>query len=205
MPWVILDGVYTPAHFAMPETESREQIVAAGAGLLVVHHPEQGFDAAMIPLHLDGDRLLGHVAKANPIWRTEGPVLAVFTPVDGYVSPSWYPSKAEHGKVVPTWNYVTVHVHGTMRAHQDPEWLRGVVTSLTDEHEARTGTGWKVTDAPDSYIEGLLKAIVGIEIAIERIEGKAKLSQNKPADDVAGVIAARPDALGAAMRKAAGT
>jgi transcriptional regulator len=186
----------------MSDAEALDHISTIGAASLVARDDERGFEATFVPLLLDanGTRLVGHVAKGNPIWRREGPVLAIFNGVDGYVSPSWYPSKHEHGKVVPTWNYVTVHVHATMRAEHETEWKRELVTRLTAHHEAAIGSTWQVTDAPSDYIDGLLNAIVGIELSIARIEGKAKLSQNRPQADIDGVIAANPNLMGAAMR-----
>jgi transcriptional regulator len=109
---------------------------------------------------------------------------------DGYVSPSWYPSKAEHGKVVPTWNYELVHVHGTVRVHDDPAWVRLLVTDLTDRHESARYAppdGWQVTDAPPDFIDAQLRAIVGVEVEISSIEAKRKLSQNRPDGDRTGV------------------
>lgn len=194
--------MYVPAAFALDDQAARAVIADASIATVVTHDAADGFDAAVVPMLLEGDRLLGHVAKANPIWRRSGQVIALFTPVDGYVSPSWYPSKREHGRVVPTWNYVTVAAHGTMTARTDEAFLFDVVTALTEAHEARIGSDWQVTDAPSDYVESMLRAIVGIEIAITRLEGKAKLSQNRPGADVESVIAANDNSIGAAMRAA---
>jgi transcriptional regulator len=123
--------------------------------------------------------------------------LAIFTGAQAYISPNWYPSKREHGKVVPTWNYVAVHAYGTLRIIDDAEWLRRLVTRLTDLHEGFSAVPWKVTDAPDAFIDQMLKGIVGVELALTRVEGKWKLSQNRPASDQAGTVAgldARGDA-----------
>jgi transcriptional regulator len=193
--------MYLPQAFAMDETDARSAIGTGGVALLVTHRPEDGFDAVTLPLMLRGNTLVGHVAKANPIWKRSGEVFVTFTPLDGYVSPSWYPSKQEHGRVVPTWNYITVHVHGTMQAHEDSQWIREVVSDLTDLHEHRIGSGWKLSDAPPDFVESQLRAIVGVEIAIQRIEGKAKLSQNRPPADVEGVIASAPAPMGSAVRE----
>ena len=142
----------------------------------------------------DGLGLLrGHIARANPLWRlleSGASVLAIFLGTDHYVSPSWYPSKHEHGKAVPTWNYATVHVRGTIRFIDDPVWLRALVESLTDEHERHNVHPWKVTDAPADYIAGMVRAIVGFEILVSAIEGKFKASQNRSAADRAGVAEA---------------
>jgi transcriptional regulator len=124
--------------------------------------------------------LLGHVARSNPQWRdAETSALAIFTGPEHYISPSWYPAKQEHGRVVPTWNYAAVHAYGVLRIHEDREWLRRLVTTLTETHEAQFEQPWSVADAPADYIEGLLKAIVGIEIRIDRLEGKWKMGQNR--------------------------
>ena len=196
--------MYLPSAFAMTEDDARSCITASGAAHLITHDPSVGFDATVLPLLLRGNSLVGHVARGNPIWQRTGRALAIFTPLDGYVSPSWYPSKQEHGKVVPTWNYITVHVHGTIHAHQESSWIREVVEHLTDVHEQRIGSNWKVSDAPAEFIEGQLKAIVGIEILIDRIEGKSKLSQNRGSQDVDGVIASAPPVLADAVRTATG-
>jgi transcriptional regulator len=133
----------------------------------------------------------GHVARANPIWSAANgkAVLAVFQGPHAYISPSWYASKAEHGKVVPTWNYAVVHVHGVLTAIDDFAWFHAHASAMTERNEASVGKSWKVTDAPDDYIRNTARAIVGIEIAVERIEGKWKMSQNRSAADRAGVAA----------------
>ena len=141
--------------------------------------------------------LFGHVARNNDQWRkpAQGESLAIVRGPDAYVSPSWYAAKAEHGRVVPTWNYVTAHVYGQLVVHDDPAWVEDVVRRLTAKHEAaRTESAgqapaWSVDDAPRPFIEGQLRAIVGLELRITRIEAKAKLSQNRPAADIAGVVA----------------
>jgi transcriptional regulator len=128
--------------------------------------------------------LVGHVARGNALWReAESAALAIFSGPEHYISPSWYPAKQEHGKVVPTWNYAAVHAHGVLRIHDDKEWLRDLVTRLTKTHEAQFAQPWSVSDAPADYIDGLLKGIVGIEIKIERLEGKWKMSQNRSDED----------------------
>lgn len=141
-------------------------------------------------LETSGERgtLVGHVARANPVWRSTGtPSLVMFQGAQSYITPSWYPAKAEHGKVVPTWNYTVVHAHGAARAVEDLDWLRCHVSRLVDTHEAVEATPWKVSDSPEDYIEGLLKAIVGIEIPIDRLVGKWKVSQNRSLADRGGV------------------
>ena len=133
--------------------------------------------------------LVGHVARANPVWQSPGPSVVVFQGAEAYISPSWYPGKTQHGKVVPTWNYAVVHAHGTPRAIEDPEWLRDLVTRLTVEHESHQAVPWKVADAPRDYIDKMLGAIVGIEIPIVSLVGKWKISQNRPRTDQEGVVA----------------
>lgn len=195
--------VYVPPPFRMTDVEARAAIDAAGVGVLVTSDPAGGFDTCLLPWLLDGDRLLGHVARANPIWRNGGTALVTFVPAHGYVSPSWYPSNAEHGRVVPTWNYEMVVVHGELRSIDDPAVVHEVVSRLTEVHESRVGSTWKVTDAPDDFVDQQLRAVVGVEVGIRRIEGKAKLSQNRPSADAAGVAAATHDLpLGDAMRRA---
>ena len=126
----------------------------------------------------------GHVARANPVWKAgEGEALAIFLGPHAYVSPSWYPSKAETGKAVPTWNYITVHAKGRIRWIQDADWLRAHVTALSDAHESPRPEPWKVGDAPESYIDALLRAIVGFELEITQLDGKYKLTQNRDAAD----------------------
>jgi transcriptional regulator len=134
--------------------------------------------------------LVGHVARANRQWAESTPAieaLAIFTGPDAYVSPNWSPSKAEHGRVVPTWNYETVHVRGRFVVHDETDWKRALVTRLTQRHESQFEVQWSVEDAPPDYIESMLKGIVGIEVQITSIQAKRKLSQNKPPADIAGI------------------
>jgi len=147
----------------------------------------QGLEANHLPMLFQDGVLRGHVARANPVWKSgEGEALAIFLGPHAYVSPNWYPSKAETGKAVPTWNYITVHARGPIRWIQDADWLRANVTALSDTHEAGRPAPWKIGDAPASYIDGLLRAIVGFELRVEKLEGKYKLSQNRDAVDYAG-------------------
>jgi len=141
----------------------------------------------------DGTRgtLVGHVARANPVWQTlaaTGDATAIFHGPAGYISPSWYPSKARHHKVVPTWNYAVVHAEGRVRVIEEVDWLHDLVRDLTDRHEAAGRTPWRVADAPDDFVATMVRQIVGLELEITRLTGKWKLSQNRPAEDVAGVI-----------------
>ena len=177
--------MYVPDHFR----EDRPDVLhlamrQIGFATLVT----QNLDANHLPMLLDGNVLRGHVARANPVWKQgESAALAIFLGPHAYVSPNWYPSKAETGKAVPTWNYITVHARGPVRWVQDGEWLRANVTALSQAHEAGQPAPWQVSDAPASYVDGLLRAIVGFELTIESLEGKYKLSQNRHAADRAGV------------------
>jgi transcriptional regulator len=145
----------------------------------------------------DGKHVLrGHVARANPLWKSLGAhpqALAIFQNPGLYITPSWYPSKKEDGRVVPTWNYVAVHASGSARAIDDPQWLRSFLTRLTDTNESRFALPWKITDAPEDYLDRRLKSIVGIEVAITRIAGKWKVSQNRTAKDAEGVVSGLRD------------
>ena len=169
----------------------REMVAHVGAGELVTVAEEGYLQATLLPVIWTGDRVLAHMARANPHWSqiTDGaPALLICDGAQAYISPSWYPSKAEHGKVVPTWNYQSVQIRGRIHVHHDPEWLRAQVSALTDHHEHHRDHPWHVTDAPDTFIDSQLRGIVGIEIDVEHVDGKAKLSQNKNEADEAGVI-----------------
>jgi len=185
--------MYQPAHFveadagtllALMQAHPLATLIRGGAALA----------ADVLPMAVertdDTWRITAHVARANPLWReADGqPVLLVFQGPQAYVSPSWYASKAEHHKVVPTWNYAMVQVHGTLRARDDAQWVRGMVARLTEAHEGGRAAPWHVTDAPADFIDATLRAIVGIEIEVSRVEGKFKLSQNRSAEDRTGVV-----------------
>ena len=189
--------MYIPAHFEPPRTELLFELMRACPLATVVVNTAAGLSADHLPLLLrpeDGPgpgRLVGHVARGNPLWRLANPsveVLAIFHGPEGYVSPNWYATKAETGKVVPTWNYAVVHTHGVLRAIEDVSWLRQLVTELTDHHEQSQPKPWRVADAPADFTESRLAAIVGIEIEITRLVGKWKLSQNQPAENRRSVI-----------------
>jgi len=187
--------MYVPAHFAPDEAAVDDLLRNHGAADLVTVTAE-GLVATMLPfLYLPGvgERgvLQGHVARNNDQWKRPaiGDALAIVRGPDAYITPGWYASKIEHGRVVPTWNYVTAHVYGQLVVHDDPVWTEDLVRRLTSKHEAYREHPWSVDDAPRAFIEGQLRAIVGIELLITRIEAKAKLSQNRPAADVEGVIA----------------
>ena len=155
----------------------------------LVTHGDAGIAANHLPWELVGDHLHGHVARGNELARADGAeVLVIFRGPEGYVSPNWYPSKHETGREVPTWNYAVVHVHGRLRVVEDHGWLRQLLERLTDRHEAGQPKPWHVSDAPADHIEKSLGGIVGLDISIERIEGKFKLSQNHPAANRAGVV-----------------
>ena|SRR6516225_8713320 len=187
--------MYIPAHFA-PDDETVGELLRNHGAADLVTLTGQGLVATMLPFIYvpeagEHGALHGHLARNNDQWKLPavGDALAIVRGPDAYVSPTWYASKAEHGRVVPTWNYVTAHVYGQFVVHDDPVWTERLVRRLTAKHEAANAHPWSVDDAPRAFIEGQLRAIVGIEVAISRIEAKAKLSQNRPAADVAGVIA----------------
>lgn len=187
--------MYIPAHFAPDDGCVSELLRHHGAGDLVTLTAE-GLVATMLPFVYvpeagEHGALHGHLARNNAQWKlpAQGEALAIVRGPDAYITPSWYASKAEHGRVVPTWNYVTAHVYGRLIVHDDPRWTEDLVRRLTAKHEAGRAHPWSADDAPRAFIEGQLRAIVGVELAITRIEAKAKLSQNRPAADVAGVIA----------------
>lgn len=174
-----------------------EMIDAANVANLVTQTAD-GLVATLLPMLWDRPAdghgsLVGHVARANSQWRStlDGSVtLAIFTGPDAYVSPSWYPSKQQEPRVVPTWNYSAVHVYGSLVVHDDAEWKLGLVRRLTERHERRREPRWSVDDAPAEYIDRMLGAIVGLELVITRIEAKRKMSQNRDQGDIDGVVAA---------------
>lgn len=186
--------MYIPRSYTIDELAEQQHFIQ--------HHPlatlitrQQGIVQAdhipMLSSEKEPMRLLGHVARANPLWQehdAQEPVLLIFQGADAYISPNWYPSKALHGKDVPTWNYQAVHVYGRLIVHDDVVWLRDFLEKLTNQHESRFASPWQVSDAPEDYMQKMLKAIVGIEIVVERIVGKYKLSQNRQTADCQGAI-----------------
>lgn len=187
--------MYCPKHFEELRLEVLHQLMRAHPLATLVTLSPDGLDANHIPLVLienEGDfgTLRGHVARANPIGKTPqaGEVLAIFQGPQAYISPSWYPSKAETGKVVPTWNYAVVHAHGPLRVIEDAAWLRSQLEAMTHHMESQLRHPWQVGDAPADYIEKMMAAIVGIEIPITRLVGKWKVSQNQPEANRAGVV-----------------
>ena len=187
--------MYLPRHFAEPRVEVlHEAILRAGLATLVTTGRD-GLDASHVPLLLEPEpgpfgRLVGHVARGNPQWSDTpeaSRALAIFLGPDVYVTPSWYATKRETGKVVPTWNYLAIHAHGTVRFFQERERLLDLVTRLTDRHERDRPRPWQVADAPADYLDGMLKAIVGVDLTITRLQGKWKVSQNRSEADRRGV------------------
>jgi transcriptional regulator len=187
--------MYIPSHFAAGTDAVRNLLARPAAANLITMTPH-GLLATLMPFTFDpsvGDlgALNGHLARNNTQWSepVTGEALVIVQGADAYISPSWYASKAEHGRVVPTWNYSTAHVYGRLVVHDDPVWLAGQVRQLTELHEAQFEHPWAVDDAPERFIAGQLRAIVGIEVVITRIEAKQKLSQNRPDADIDGVVA----------------
>lgn len=187
--------MYIPAHFAATPEGVQNLLARPGAANLVTM-TDQGLLATLLPFAFNpgvGERgaLQAHMARNNPQWSSPptGEALAIIQGPDDYISPSWYPAKAEHGRVVPTWNYATLHVYGELVVHDDARWLARHVRHLTGLHETGREHPWAVEDAPEKFIAGQLRAIVGVELLVTRIEAKEKLSQNRTAADAAGVAA----------------
>jgi transcriptional regulator len=189
--------MYLPAHFEESRTEVLHRLIGDyGLGALVTLSAG-ALEANHIPFEIDPEpapygTLRAHVARGNPVWREfakDLDALVVFQGAQAYISPNWYPSKQESGQVVPTYNYMVVHAYGPLKIVDDAAWLRALVGRLTDRYEGSQAAPWKVADAPDAYIEKMLGAIVGIEIPINKLVGKWKTSQNRPAADRAGVVA----------------
>lgn len=207
--------MYVPKAFAEDQLDAIAEIIDAANVANLVTQTADGLVATLLPMlwdrTTDGDgSLIGHVARANPQWRSalDGTeTLAIFTGPDAYISPSWYPSKQQDSRVVPTWNYSGVHVYGTLVVHDDAPWKLGLVQRLTERHENGRDVPWSVADAPAEYIDRMLGAIVGLELAVTRIEAKRKFSQNRDEADVDGVVAAldggteRERAVAADMRR----
>lgn len=195
--WGLVPGsrmgpMYRPQANIVDDECGWEILGSSHAGHLVTA-AGNSLDATFVPYLVDtsGRRVLAHIARANPLWRSaDGAAgLLIVTGADAYVSPSYYATKRETGRVVPTWNYTVVHAHGMMRVHHDADWLHEQVDRLTDRHEQHRDEPWAITDAPADYIDRNLEAIVGIELVIDRLEAKGKLSQNRSANDFAGVVA----------------
>lgn len=188
--------MYLQAAFRQDDLAAMHAAMRATNLMTLVTQGAGGLQASHVPVLLDDTKgthgtLTGHLSRANEQWRqtdTGLPALAMFQGPDAYVSPGWYATKREHGKVVPTWNYVAIHAHGPIRFLDDRETLRGIVTALTNRHEAGRAEPWAVTDAPEDYVDAMLNGIVGFELAIERLEGKWKMSQNRSEADRRGVV-----------------
>ena len=207
--------MYIPKHFDEPQVAVLHALMRAHPLATLVTLSSDGLNANHIPLLLSDQpaprgTLRGHVARANALWRDVlqgSEVLAVFQGPDAYISPSWYPTKLEHGKAVPTWNYAVAHAYGRLRVVDDVAWLRTHLEALTSVHEAALPEPWHVSDAPGDYIDKMMAAVVGIEINITRLLGKWKVSQNQPAQNQAGVVAglrARGDTQSLAMAELVG-
>ena len=187
--------MYIPAAFQQHDPAQLHQLIRQAPLAALINHSSAGLHASHLPLLLAADEgefgtLYGHFARANPHWQTfaeDAQALAIFTGADAYVSPSSYPSKAEHGKAVPTWNYLSVHARGPLEVFDDPERLRLLLTRLTAAHENSRPQPWAMSDAPQDYIDSMLRAIVGFVMPIQRLEGQWKLSQNRNSADRAGV------------------
>jgi transcriptional regulator len=190
--------MYVPKHFAETNVPVLHELIRSHPLGTIVALTSEGLSANHIPFEVDPEpapfgTLRGHVARANPLWhehRADVEALVVFQGPDAYVSPSWYVTRQETGKVVPTWNYAVVHAFGPLRVIEERDWLRGLVERLTNRHESSQREPWKVSDAPVDYIDKQLAAIVGLEIPITRLIGKWKVSQNRPPQDEAAVAAA---------------
>lgn len=195
--------MYLPSAFRQDDLAELHAQLQANPFALLTSAGAAGVQASHLPLLLEPDEgefgtLYGHFARANPHWRDlqgGAEALAVFSGPDAYISPGWYPAKAEHGKVVPTWNYIAVHARGPVELIEKPERLLQIVSRLSDQHESGRERPWAVSDAPREYIDSMLRAIVGFALPIRRLEGKWKLGQNRSAADQAGVrdgLAASP-------------
>ncbi|CAM2870426.1 MULTISPECIES: FMN-binding negative transcriptional regulator [Pseudomonas] len=196
--------MYTPRAFALDDLPEIQQLIRHTRLAQLVTFGEHGLQASHLPLLLNPDEgpngtLYGHMAKANRQWQdlqNGSQALVIFAGAEAYISPAFYPTKAEHGKVVPTWNYLAVHAYGQAEVFTEAERLLTLVSALTDRHERGRAQPWQVSDAPADYMDGMLKAIVGFALPIQRLQGKRKLSQNRSAADIAGVrqgLAASPD------------
>jgi transcriptional regulator len=189
--------VYVPPHFEEQRIEVLGQLIREYPLGTLVTLDAQGLNANPIPFEFDPDpeplgTLRGHVARANPLWRDFSravDALVVFLGPQSYITPSWYPTKAQSGEVVPTYNYLAVHAYGSLRIRHEADWLRALVTRLSERFEAKRAEPWRLTDAPATFVEQQLRAIVGLELKLTRVIGKWKVSQNRPAVDRAGVVA----------------
>ena len=183
--------MYIPRKFALTDEQTTAALARADFAQLVSRQ-SSGLMVTPLPLIYDQSRhsLIGHVSRANPHWHADGAEsVAIFAGPQTYISPSFYATKSETGKVVPTWNYEILNVYGRLVIHDDPDWVLNLVTMLTDRHESGRAEPWQVTDAPETYTRSQLKGIVGVELVIAKVEGKAKMSQNQPERNRDGVVA----------------
>lgn len=188
--------MYRPARHRLDDPSALQALMAAHPLGTWVCQGQDGLIANHLPFWLDPHRgplgtLIGHVARANPVWRELGsatPSVVTFQGPQAYISPAWYPGKTAHGQVVPTWNYVVAHAHGVARAVEDRDWLRQMLDRLSDAQEAGRPAPWRVSDAPAAYLERMMRAIVGIELPIDRLEGKCKASQDEDLPDRHGTV-----------------
>ena len=186
--------MYLPKHFLVEDQAVLAQLISEYPLATIVANLDGRFEINHLPLMLSSDKtkLYGHVARMNPLVKVASgnntSVTAIFNGPNAYVTPSWYPSKQESGKVVPTWNYAAVHAEGSIKLIEDAQWLRSHVSQMTNLHEPTYQSTWKLDDAPEEYVQMMLKAIIGIEIEISGLVGKFKLSQNRPAEDYNAVV-----------------
>jgi transcriptional regulator len=197
--------MYVPAHFEETRTEVLHRLIREHSQAVLVTLGSGGLAANHIPFELDPDpapfgTLRGHVARANPVWQDfskDMEALVVFQGPQAYISPSWYETKKQTGKVVPTYNYIVVHAHGALRVVQDQAWLRALVERLTNRFEGQRTEPWRVSDAPGEFVDKMLGAIVGLEMPVTRLIGKWKVSQNRPQVDRDGVVKGLSESGGA--------
>jgi len=188
--------MYLPRHFQQTDIAVLHELIRTRPLATLVTLGSGGLNANHVPLHVDSEpvplgTLRGHVARANPMWsdlRADVAALAIFHGPQAYVSPSWYPTKQQTGLVVPTWNYVAVHVYGSLRIIDDAAWVRGLLQTLTTEHEAAQPMPWSMSDAPEEFVARMIASVVGIELVISGLSGKYKTSQNQPSENRAGVV-----------------
>ncbi len=188
--------VYLPPHFREDQVPVLHEMIRQQPLAALVSSTPGGLYASHLPLLIEPEpapfgTLVGHLARANPQWQEATPgaeVLAIFTGPQAYITPAWYATKAETGKVVPTWNYAAVHAYGTLRFFDDEARLLALVTRLTEAHEGKRAEPWAVSDAPPEFVRGMLRAIVGFELVVTRLEGKWKMSQNRPPVDIGRIV-----------------
>ncbi|MGI5438686.1 FMN-binding negative transcriptional regulator [Streptomyces shenzhenensis] len=191
--------MWIPKNFLPDDAAVHELLTHQGASDLVTM-TDQGLVSTVLPFEYapttgEHGALIGHMARANDHWSrpVQGEAMVIVRGPEAYVTPTWYPTKAEHHRAVPTWNYITAHVYGDLVVHDDPDWVEDQIRRLTDRHEADSAEPWSVDQAPEKFLKGQLRGVVGIEVLISRVEAKFKLSQNQPAKNIEGVIAGLED------------